>query len=570
MRTFALLIAAVTRAVAALSPRERAVAGLCAAAAIIGVLWGAAAVVRATTNVVPAPGGTLRTGLVGQPRFLLPILAQTNDVDMDLSRLLFRGLLTVTENDTLAGDLATHVDVSPDGKTYTAYLREGAQWHDGKSVAPEDVLLTVRLIQDPAVKSPLAPAFQGVDATKVDDRTVRFTLREAYAPFLYTLTVGIVPAHIWGEVPPPGIALSEHVLRPVGTGPFRFEKLRRAELSGEVREYRLVRAPATSGTPPFLDGLVFKFFVTTDDLLRALRRGEIDSAGFLPPPLVADAEQVRTLRVERLRLPQVFAVFFHQAKNPALSDPAIRRALAAATNREQLIAEALHQEGVPAHAPIPPASLGYTPDLATTPFNLETAKQNLEEAGWVDGNNDGIREKDDVPFQFTLSTTDAPEYVTTANLLAAQWREIGAAVTVAPATVGTVQADILRPRNYEALLYGQVLGADPDPYPFWHSTQTRDPGLNLALFRDRAADQLLEKARKTTNPEERGATYRKFQERLIEEVPAIFLFSPTYAYALPADLKGTLLERAPLPADRFVAVETWYLKTKRVRKSDGQ
>lgn len=553
-------------AFAALSARERAFALLCAAAMLGGVVWGVLALVASTTSLVPAPGGTLRTGVVGQPRFVLPILAQTNDVDMDLSRLLYSGLLTITEDGALAGDLATSVDVSPDGKTYTAHLREGVRWHDGEPFTSDDVLLTVRLVQDPAVKSPLAPAFQGVDVTNIDDRTVQFTLKEPYAPFLYTLTLGILPAHVWADVPPSGIALAEHALRPVGTGPFRFEKLKRAEFSGEIREYRLARAPSSHGSAPWLEGLVFKFFPTTDDFLRALRRGEVDGASFLPPSLVTEAERIQGVRVARLHIPQVFAVFLHQAKNLALSDPAVRRALATAVDRERLIRDALHGEGAPAVAAIPEGSIGHLPDLATIAFDPERAKQNLAEAGWTDENQDGLREKDGTPLRFTLAATDVPEYLATANLLAEQWRAIGAEVVVQPATVGTMQAEILRPRNYEALLYGQVLGADPDPYPFWHSTQTRDPGLNLALFKDRASDRLLEQARQTTAVDERGALYRQFQERLIEEVPAIFLFSPTYAYAVPERLRGTFLGSAPLPADRFAKVSTWYLKTKRVRR----
>lgn len=560
------LVALIARFVRLLPARERRLAGAFAGLFVVGLLWGIIAVVRATTTTVPAPGGAPTIGMVGQPRFVLPILAQTNDVDMDLARLLYSGLLTIADGREPAGDLATHVEVSADGKTYTAHLREGVRWHDGEPFRAEDVLLTIRLIQDPAVKSPLAPAFQGVEITKVDDQTVRFSLKEPYAPFLYSLTVGILPAHLWADVPPQGIALSPHALRPIGTGPFRFEKLKRAELSGEVHEYRLVRAPAYHGAPPFLESFTFKFFPTSDDLLRALRRGDVEGAGLLPPALVADAERVHGVRVSHLNLPQVFAVFFHQAKNPALADPAVRQALAAAVDRPVLITEALHGEGEPAVSPIPAGSLGHTPELTTIPFNIENARQNLDEAGWVDADGDGIREKEDTALRFTLATTDALEYVTTANLLAEQWRALGADVAVQPATVGTMQAEILRPRNYAALLYGQVLGADPDPYPFWHSTQTRDPGLNLALFKDRQADELLEKTRKTTDVGERSRMYREFQERLVEEVPAIFLYSPTYAYAVPAALQGVFLEHAPLPAERFATISTWYVKTRRVRK----
>lgn len=550
------------------APRERRLAAVSTLALLLGVIWMAAMFVRQRTTVVPADGGTLRIGAVGQPRFLLSLLAQTNDVDMDLTRLLFSGLLTVTPDGTLTGDLAERVDVSEDGKTYTATLRDSLRWHDGEPVTADDVITTVRLIQDQGVKSPIATKFQGVTVERVDDRTVRFTLREPYAPFLYTLTTGIIPAHIWSEIPPQSVALSEHILRPIGTGPFRFAKFKKAEFSGEIREYRLERFTEYHGTRPHLAALQIRFYPTSDDLLRALRRGEVDSVTFVPPSAVHDMAQLRGLRVERLRLPQYFAVFMNQAKNTALADVAVRRALNNAVDRDALVRDALRGEGIRVDTPLPPGSLGYTPDVVTTPLNVEQAKQNLEEAGWKDTNDDGIREKKEERLQFTLATTDWPEYASTAKLLAEQWRAIGAEVSVKPFPVGTLQADILRPRNYEALLYGEVLGADPDPYPFWHSTQTRDPGLNLALFKDPQADTFLEVARRTPDATKRASIYRKFQERVLEQTPAIFLYSPTYAYVLPASAGGTFLSAAPLPADRFATVNTWYVKTKRIWKRD--
>lgn len=550
--------------------RERSMVILCVTAVVAGIVWGVSSLVETSTTAVPAPGGTVRMGAVGQPRFVLPILAQTNDTDMDLSRLVYSGLLTATPDGTLTGDLAESVQVAEDGKTYTVKLRQHIRWHDGEPFTADDVLLTIRLVQDPTVKSPIASKFQGVTVSKEDDSTLRFTLKEPYASFLPTLQIGILPSHIWSQVPPQGIALAEYVLRPIGTGPFKFDRLKRAEFSGEIREYTLVRNPDFHRSAPFLESLQFRFFATTDDLFRALRQGEIDSASFLPPSLVHEAERLYTVTVKRLRLPQYFAIFFNQTKQAVFGDAAIRRALTSAVDRDALIRDALRGEGVRVDAPIPPGSIGYASDLPVTTFDVERAKQNLEEAGWKDGDGDSIREKNGVALRFTLSTTDWPEYVRTAELLAEQWRVIGADVSVQPATVGAMQTEILRPRNYDALLYGEVLGVDPDPYPFWHSTQTRDPGVNLALFKDREADKLLEEARKTTDVEKRAAIYRKFQERVIGEAPALFLYSPTYAYTVPKRLHGTFLENGPLPSDRFATVETWSIRTKRMWKAQEE
>ena len=548
-----------------LSRRERRVLIICVAALLVGAIWGVTLIIRNRTEILPREGGVYREGIVGQPRYISPMLARTNDVDMALTRLLYSGLLKLTNEDTLEGDLAESVEVSEDGKQYTAHLREGVTWHDGEQFTADDVVFTIQTIQNPDTKSPSAPSFQGVTVQKVNDRTVTFTLREPYAPFLYNLTVGIAPEHIWASVEPKNLALAEQNLKPIGTGPFTFKKLRKRSL-GEILEIELERYDGTHGPRPFLDGITFTFFESNEALTRAVRRRAVDGVSFVPPSLVPEIARIPRTTVHRVKLPQYFAVFFNQARNPALADRVVRTALDLAADRERLIREALRGEGTRADAPIPPGFLGYSGGVRHVEFNLGKAKQNLEEAGWKDTDGDGVREKNDVKLAVTLTTTDWPEYVTTAELLAESWRQIGAAVTVESKTVGTVQTEVIRPRNYEALLYGEVLGADPDPYPFWHSTQTRDPGLNLALYRNRDADKLLEEARKTTDTARRSATYEKFQERLLEDLPAIFLYSPLYTYATNANLRGEMFDALPLPSERFTTVSSWYLKTRRVWK----
>jgi peptide/nickel transport system substrate-binding protein len=552
----------------ALSPLERRFVVGCAALLIIGAIWGGTPLILSRTEAIPREGGVYREGMVGQPRYIAPMLARTNDVDMALSRVLYSGLLKLTSENTLEGDLAESVDASEDGKVYTAHLREGITWHDGEPVTADDVVFTVQTIQNPDTKSPSAPSFQGVTVEKVDDRTATFTLREPYAPFPYNLTIGIAPQHIWATVEPQNIALAEQNLKPIGTGPFQFKKLRKRSL-GEILEVELRRYDDYHGQRPFLDGITFTFFQSTEDLVRAFQRRTVDGMSFVSPSLVPEIERIRHGTLHRVKLPQYFAVFFNQARNQTLSDRTVRTALDLATDRETLIREALRGEGMRADAPIPTGFLGRGAHIRNAEFSVEKAKQNLEEAGWKDTDGDGIREKGGTKLSLTLVTTDWPEYVTTAELLAASWRSIGAEVGVESKTVGTVQTEIIRPRNYDALLYGEVLGADPDPYPFWHSTQTRDPGLNLALYKDREADKLLEEARKTMDIERRRATYEKFQERLLEELPAIFLYSPLYTYAVQPSVRGTMFEALPLPSERFTTVSSWYMRTKRIWKHEG-
>jgi peptide/nickel transport system substrate-binding protein len=425
-------------------------------------------------------------------------------------------------------------------------------------------VFTIQLIQNGEAKSPASPGFQGVTVAKVDDNTVKFTLNTPYAPFLYNLTQGIIPEHVWASVEPKNISLAEQNIKPIGTGPFVFKKLKKSSM-GEIREYELTRSEKFYGQRPYLDGIRFSFYDSNEELLRAFSGRKVDGMSFVPPTLVGDVAKIHNANIVRVKLPQYFAVFFNQARQPVLADKTVRIALDLAIDRDKLIRDALHNEGTRIDTPIPPGFLGYVDGLGRVEYNPEKAKQNLDEAGWKVG-NDGIREKDGKKLSFTLVTTDWPEYTKTAEMLAEFWRAIGADVKLESHTVGTIQSDVIRPREYDALFYGEILGADPDPYPFWHSNATRDPGLNLALYKDPTSDKLLESARKTTDVEARKETYKKFQERLIEAVPALFIYSPIYDYALQGNVHGTMLDAIQLPAQRFNTISTWYLKTKRIWK----
>jgi peptide/nickel transport system substrate-binding protein len=548
-----------------LSNRERSTLMVCVTVVIVGVIWGTALFIKEKTTLIPKEGGTYREGAVGQPRYISPVLARTNDVDMNISRLVYSGLMRVDENKKVIGDLAEKIDISADGKIYTARLRSNIKWHDGEQFNADDVLFTIQTIQNPESKSPAAPIFQGVTVEKIDDQTITFSLQEPYAPFLYNLTQSIMPEHVWESVEPKNISLAEQNLKPIGTGPFMFKKLKKNTM-GEVRDYELTRFDGYFGQRPYINEIIFSFYQSNEELLRAFQGNKIDGMSFVPPTLVAEINRIRSAKVYRAKLPQYFAVFFNQARQPVLADQTIRTALDLAIDRDKIIREALYNEGTRIDTPIPPGFLGYQEGLGRVEYNPNKANQNLDEAGWKVNEKTGIREKDGKPFTFTLTTTDWTEYTKTADLLAEQWRAIGADVKLEAQTVGTVQSEAIRPRAYDAILYGEVLGADPDPYPFWHSTQTRDPGLNLALYKDTESDKLLEQARKTTDIAKREETYKKFQERLIGAVPALFLYSPTYDYALHNNVHGQMLDAIQLPAQRFNTISTWYVKTKRIWK----
>lgn len=171
--------------------------------------------------------------------------------------------------------------------------------------------------------------------------------------------------------------------------------------------------------------------------------------------------------------------------------------------------------------------------------------------------------KEVIPLKFSLATVNQPRLVAIANLLKEQWQALGAEIEIKTYDISTLEREIIKPRNYQALLFGQVLGMIPDPLPFWHSSQKKDPGLNLALYENEEVDAILEDIRKKLDEKERKELLEKFQEILIAEAPAVFLYNPDYFYFVSKEIKGVETKIISESSQRFSDIENWYIRTKR-------
>jgi len=236
----------------------------------------------------------------------------------------------------------------------------------------------------------------------------------------------------------------------------------------------------------------------------------------------------------KFNIPAYYAVFFNQTESKVLADKTVRLALSYATDKKRIISKILSDKGIQIDSPLLPDWFGYTPETNIYEFALEHANNTLEAAEWKDLNNDGIREKtidgEEIELEINILTTNWPELQQTAELLKEQWEKIGARINLEILDAVTVQQDYIKPRQYEALLFGEVLNADPDPFAFWHSSQRKDPGLNLSVYANDKIDKLLEEGRQSIDQESRKEKYNEFQKLLTEDVPAVFLYSPTYLY----------------------------------------
>jgi peptide/nickel transport system substrate-binding protein len=544
-----------------LSLRERVIVRTAIFLTVAAIVFLSARFYQRHIEILPREGGEYVEALIGQPQHINPALAGTNDTDMDLARLMYSSLLRFDEKQQLVTDLAERYEISEDKKTYTVILKQNIRWHDGEPLTADDVLFTVDTIQNPVINSPLLSSLKGVTVEKIDDQTVKFTITEPFAPFLSSLTFGILPVHIWGDVLPESIGLAEFNIRPVGSGPYQFASLQKNR-NGDIKSYTLKSYRGYHGQVPYISTIMVKFYPDFDSALEAAKNKNVDGVSFVPRSKQSMLARNDDILIRRFELPQYTAIFFNQ-KNGLMKDKSIRQAFAMAVDRQALVTQVLGADGTLVNGPIPEGFIGYSPDISIPAFDPVAARKILDDNKWAFLEGETVRKKGSAELRFTLTTVDQPDYVRTAELLKAAWESINVGVTINIVPPTRFQQDILRTKNYEALLYGELIGSDPDPFPFWHSSQSLGEGLNLSNYFNKNADKLLQDARQTTSLEEREKMYIEFQKILADDLPALFLFSPSYLYAVHKDVRGIDTERVILPTDRLNGIAGWYIKTRR-------
>lgn len=615
------------------------------------------------TEVQPVQGGTYIEGTLRQPKLINPVLENNNPVDSDLIELIFSGLMKYDPQGKIVPDLAKDCQIKDNGRIYECALKENVKWHDGSPFTANDVVFTIKSIQNPEYGSPLRVEWFGVEAEKISDFQVRFKIKDPYAPFLETLTLRIIPKHIWENIAPENLSLNFYNLQqPIGTGPFKIKNIEQKDKTGYINSFTLVRNPDYFGQKPYLKEIIFRFFKNEEELIKALKGGKIMGTSSISPK---ESEGLKSKRIMVYETSSYrdFDISFNTTKSKVLAEKDVRIALNYGTNKKEIIDNVFLGKAKVANSPFITEMYGL-PAIEGYKFDPEKAKEILEAAGWQDLNQDGKREKPTnkdgtvlfkkdlqkgdsgkdieslqsclardpqiypegkisgefgeqtkqavtrfqekyrkeilepagvengtgivskktreklneicslgdnfVPLKFSLVTVDQEELSQVAEIIKKQWLNIGAEVEITKIPLlTTLLQDYLEPRNYESILFGKIMGVIADPYSFWHSAQKMAPGKNIALYENKEADKLLEDIRQTLDEKERMEKYQKFQEILLKDAPAVFLYSPDYLFPVSKDIRGIVLEKIPGSADlagRFIGIENWYIKTKRVWK----
>ena len=576
-----------------LSQAERLIIGSCLMVILFSSLFLAVRFYRTHLEVIPVNGGEYIEGVVGSIKYINPLYSTFSDLDNDIVSLVYSSLFRRGENAQLENDLAQSYTVSPDGKAYTIKVRSGAKWHNGSPLTADDIVFTFEAIKDSQYKSPLRASFTGVEIEKVDDQTVKFSLTEPYAAFLDLLTFGILPQEAWQQIEPATASLAELNLKPIGSGRYKFKSLVKDKL-GNIRTYNLVRNDNYYGELAHIDAISFKIFGNITESISALNSNLINGISYLPEQSKSEVVAQDSLNFYRLNLPKLAAIFFNTKSDPALADKKVRQALAYAINKDRIVSEVMAGNARVIDSPVLPESFAYNSNAKKYNYNVATSSQLLNEAGWkiVDLKDEDIAKaqkdlaskdeaikkqaeakismgtgrwlaKDNNYLTVGLTTVDNPEYSQTAELIANFWLQINVKTKINLVPANQIQTDIIKTRNFSALFYGEIVGADPDPYAFWHSSQIGQAGLNIADYSNKEVDKLLEDGRLTNDIKVRQEKYKKFQDILAEDEPAIFLYSPNYTYVQSKNIKGFKVKSIILPGDRFADAGLWYMKTGR-------
>ncbi|MDO8505398.1 MAG: peptide ABC transporter substrate-binding protein [bacterium] len=503
----------------------------------------------------PVAGGTYREALVGTPHFINPVLAIT-DADRDLTRLIYSGLLRYNEKGLLVGDLASEFKVEKDGTKITFVLRDNLTWHDGEPLSAQDVKFTIDAILNTTWRSPLWRSLQNVTVETSEPNSVTVTAKTITADFPHFFTFGILPKHIWEDVDPATARLAVWNIKPVGSGPFQFSSLTKSR-DGALASYHLKRFQNYFDGPAFIKEVVVKFFPDFESALDAVRQHTVDGVSFVPERL-RDKIPNTGLTVTRPEFPHFTGLFFQDRKSEALREVAVRRALALSLNREALAA--LVPDARPIVTPFLEGQIGFVNTFAVSSIqpSIDKASKILEAAGWKRDKEGWIKNKKYL--SLTLTVLEDSLILRVADGIKTAWETLGVKVKLETVSKVAFERDVLRPRAYEVLLFSFVTGGDPDPYPFWHSSQNDDPGLNLGSITTRSIDAVLEKGRATLDPKIRFQNYLEFQTLLQEEVPGIVVYSSPFVYVVSKRVRGLSIDRVNTPADRLNGIAKWFVR----------
>ena len=511
-------------------------------------------------------GGTYAEAVLGPINTLNPLYA-TTEAELSASKLIFSSLFRYDSTGHLSNDLAQSMTMDEKAHTYTVKIRKDATWSDGTRLTAQDIAYTVDLMKSPEVRSIMVGTWSDIQAVATDSHTIVFTLPGSYASFPHALTFSILPKHVIKDVTPSALRQHTFSVSPVGSGPFSVRLLQPAPDD----KHKILHMTAASnyhhGTPK-LSRFKLHAFETQEKMAKSVQTGEVNAAvgaglddSALPSDFMAAQTPIKS---------GVFALLNNESTY--FKDPLVRQALQIGTDTKKL------RKSLPYS--VPAMHLPFTNDQLTGDdvplapvYDLEKAKQLLDKAGWKQPAGSEFRiNKNKQPLELSVVTVKDSMYEKVLEQLAGQWRQLGIDVKTqisdpSSATEDFVQTT-LQSRGYDILLYELVIGADPDVYAYWHSSQATTQGYNFSNYKNGVSDDALSSARARSEVELRNEKYKVFARQWLKDAPAIGLYQSVMRYT-HRDSVNPLVSPKGIPAstDRYADILYWSANKQSVYKT---
>jgi peptide/nickel transport system substrate-binding protein len=512
-----------------------------------------------------AADGTYAEAALGPVDTLNPLFANSS-AEQSASYLMFSRLLNYDSTGHLNNDLATNVSVNNTNTVYTVTIRPDVKWHDGVRLTAKDVAFTVNLMKDPNTRTVFS-GWSDIGVKVINDTTIEFTLKSAFAPFEHALVFPIVPEHLLKGVTPLSIRENTFSQNPIGSGPFKFDMIQSVDSTSGRKVIYMVRNDDYYGGTAKLARFQLHTYNTNAEISAALSKNEVNAATDLS---ITDIGSIKKSQLNIITKPiqsGVYAIL--NTKSTLLKDALIRHVLQLATDTAQIRKKL--PNGTPALW-LPFTTGQLTGNVPKAPvYDLVSAKKILDDNGWKLNKND-VREKAGVVLKLSVVTTKDDELESVLQTLADQWKKLGVTtetkiIDLNDTTQGDAQT-ILQPRNYDVLLYQLDIGADPDIYAYWHSSQASMSGLNYSNYSNQISDDALVSARARVEPSLRNAKYITFANQWLTDVPAIGLYQSTIEYVASKGVQAfDNSNKLVSSVDRYSDVLNWSVGSRTVYKT---
>lgn len=496
---------------------------------------------------IPTYGGEIHEGIVGTPRFINPVLA-TSDQDEDLTSLVFAGLTKKNEVGQTVLDMAEKIEMSDDGLRYVVTLKKNSVFHDGGKVAADDIIYTVGIVQNPTIKSPHRIKWEGITVEKNSETQVTFILKKPFPLFMETLSLGILPKHIWKNLNEDQISLSDFNIHAIGSGPYAIENI--VTESGIPTIFTLKAHKHYTLGRPYIETLTITTYQNEKYLMKAFSDKDITRVHGISPEKVI-ALNLATSSIKTSLLPRTFAIFFNPNKSSPLADKNVRAALQMAINKQAIVDQVLFKYGKVINNPYP-----FDTEDTASEYNTDNARALLLKSKALKNASTTL--------EITLATANTDEMKKVAEMIKSDWAKIDVHATIAIYDVSDLNQNIIKDRDFQALLFGAITESPSDLYAFWHSSQRTYPGLNISNYVSKELDANLETLRSSSILEERASAYDAVRKEFNEEIPGIFLFAPSLIYITNDKNTSSLPLYSYNNASRFMLVESWYRYTNNV------